>query len=463
MSRAISGVGSAMISRFMFINAVDVKKEVETTLPPLGLGYLASSLRREFGPDRFAFEVVDRDVERQIKAFQPDIVGITSVSQNYNRAIEYARIAKRHGLPVIVGGVHISALPATLSADMDVGVIGEGERTIIELVTLFEQEGCFEPESLAKLGGVVFRRNGELIITGERPPIQPLDSIAAPARDLFKIRKSTYMFTSRGCPYRCRFCASCRFWGKVRFFSAEYVVQEIKNLIQQYGVAKISFWDDLFVADRARLKKIRDLLKEEGILGKVEFTSNVRSNLVTDELALLLKEMNIGSVGMGLESGSPTTLEYLKGGNVCLKNHVDAINILRRHGIKFRTSFIIGSPQETREGILQTLSFIKENRLSSFDIYVLTPFPGTPVWDYARARNLVGEDMNWDRLNVHFGVNHHDAVILSETLTREEIYELFLRFAEIKGRARIRKALRNPKSLLKLLARALSGKPLVER
>ncbi|MGE5297469.1 MAG: hypothetical protein ACM3VT_21820, partial [Solirubrobacterales bacterium] len=110
-----------------------------------------------------------------------------------------------------------------------------------------------------------------------------------------------------------------------------------------------------------------------------------------------------------------------------------------------------------------TLAFIKENRLERFNIYVLTPYPGTPIWDYAKARNLAGEDMDWDRLDVHFGVNHDAAVILSEKLTRDEIYELFLEFARIKGATRLRNALKNPKALWRLLKRTISGKPLVER
>lgn len=454
----------------MFINAINPSKEIESVLPPLGLGYLISSLRKNFGRDYIAFKIVDQDIEEAINKFKPDIIGITSVTQNYNRAITYAKIAKKYGLPVIIGGVHISALPSTLTKDMDVGVIGEGEQRIVELFNLFDKKGYFDNNELEELNieGVVFRINDKLIVTKNRKPIEPLDRILMPDRDVFAIEKSTYMFTSRGCPYRCTFCFSSRFWGKVRFFSAEYVINEIKYLIEKYNVENIEFWDDLFVANKKRLEQILELLKKENILGKVSFTCNVRSNLVNDELVQLIKQMGVKSVGMGLESGCPTTLEYLKGKNISIKDQVNAIKTLRKYGIEPHTSFIIGSPKESKEDILQTFKFVKENRLDSFDVYVLTPFPGTPVWDYAKARNLISEDVDWDILNVNFGENHNDAIILSEKLTRKEIYKLFLLFANEKRKIMIKRTLRNPlnllrnpKSLLKALTRILSGKPLI--
>jgi len=258
--------------RVMFIDAVNCEPGKETFLPSMGLGYLASSLRQEFGLNNIEVKIVRRDIEQEIDRFKPDIIGITSLSRNYSRAVKYARTAKQHGLPVIIGGMHISALPSNLTSDMDVGVMGEGEETVVDLVRLFCKTGSLDRNELENIDGVVFKRDENLIETNKRQLIEPLDSLPMPARDLLTTNNEfATMFTSRGCPYRCTYCGSSRFWGKVRFFSAEYVVNEIEYLIKQYNVRHIQFFDDLFVTSKARVRQIVDLLETRDILGKVTF------------------------------------------------------------------------------------------------------------------------------------------------------------------------------------------------
>ena len=129
--------------KFLFINAIDIRK-VSGNYPPLGIGYLISSLRNKWGHNLIKFKVIENNIETEIKTFKPNIVGISSVSPNYNLAIKYARIAKEYKLPVIVGGVHISMLPHSLTEDMDIGVLGEGEETICDLFGLYKNGGLFE-------------------------------------------------------------------------------------------------------------------------------------------------------------------------------------------------------------------------------------------------------------------------------------------------------------------------------
>ena len=441
-------MGSTAMPRLLFIDAVDYENHRTNFLPTLGLGYLASSLRKEFGYNHTKVKIVRQDIEQAIHEFRPDIIGITSLTKNYNRAIRYAAIAKQHGLPVIIGGMHISALPSTLTSDMDLGVIGEGERTIVDLVKLFCDKGNFDRNELENIDGVAFRRDDKVIVTKERKLIEPLDDIPMPARDLFAIDGRVHMITSRGCPYRCAYCTSSRFWGKGRYFSEEYVVDEVEHLLERYKVKRIEFWDDLFAVSKARVGKIADLLEKKGILGKVSFFVEARSSQIDRELAQLFRRMNVTNVSMGLESGCPSTLEYLKGKGITINDHINAINILRDHGIEPEGAFIIGSPKETRGDILQTLEFIKEMRLTTFSVHPLTPFPGAPVWEYAKARDLVADDMDWDVLDASFSSSKDRAVTLSEVLSKDEIHELFLMFQkeQLKGLSRIliRMALRNP-------------------
>ncbi len=417
-----------MALKVLFIDAIHPLLELERRYPSLSLGYLVSALRSEFGQDTFQFKIVYDHVAKELADFRPDVVGIRCVSQNYNWARKYAQIAKQQGLPVLIGGAHISAVPTSLSHDMDVAVIGEGEATIVELMRLFIAERKFEPEHLSHIQGIAYWRDGQLAFTEARALIPQLDDIPFPARDLLKIDKHTYMFTSRGCPYRCSFCFSTQFWHKVRFASAQYVVNEIKEIISNHNVTFISFYDDLFTAHRRRLEQIVSLLEEENIVGRVKFSCNCRANLVREDTVRLMKRMGIVSVGMGLESASDRILKYLKGEDISVADNEKAVALLNRYGIAANASFVIGSPMETREEILETLDFIKSNELSFADTYLLTPLPGTPVWKYAESRDLVSDDMDWDKLNIDFATNHQEAIILSETLTRDELYQLYRLF-----------------------------------
>lgn len=420
-----------MKNRILLINAINPNVEVEQRQPSLGLGYLVSALRKHFGRDNFDFRIIDKNIKEEIKQFSPAIVLISSVTQNFDIAIRYANLAKQTGIPVIIGGIHISVVPSNLNSNFDIGVIGEGEAAIVDLFELFLKKNKFAPEELSLIKGIVFRDGGSIHFTGTRPLINDLDSISLPARDLLRIDRHTYMFTSRGCPYKCVFCASTRFWDKVRFFSPEYILQEIKELVERYKVSVISLYDDLFIADRNRLEKIVHLLSKEKFLKKVSFTCSCRANLVTEDVVRLLKSMNVLSINLGLESGCEKTLRYLKG-NVSVEQNYQAIKIVKRHGIACQGSFVIGSPFETKEDIAQTYNFIRKSPLNLIDVYVLTPFPGTPIWDYAKSRGLVSENMDWSKLNINFSSNSKDAIILSEVLNREEIIRVFKKMSRLR-------------------------------
>jgi len=404
--------------------------------PQLGLGYIASYLRK-YGNFNHIVIIDKENLIRGIKREKPDIVGISSVTTEFQEAKRVSgEIKSKFDIPTIIGGVHISMLPNSLPKSFDIGVIGEGEQTMLELVQLYEKTGELKKNKLKRINGIIFRERGKIILTKPRKLIRPLDSIPFPARDLFKMKEyyliprnipqivgklviGTHMIPSRGCPYRCAFCASPKFWKSVRFYSAEYVVEEIKELIERYQIKYISFFDDLFIASKSRLKKIVKLIKEEKINEKARFGLWGRTNLITDEICKLLKEMGVDTIGFGFESGSEKILNYLKKSTATIKDSLRAIKLCKKYGFNIHGTFIIGNPNETKNDIEQTYKFIKNNPIEQSNIYILTPLPGTEVWELAKKENKVSEDMNWSRLD-NFGTRGNKVFFLPSRMSEEE-------------------------------------------
>lgn len=176
------------------------------------------------------------------------------------------------------------------------------------------------------------------------------------------------MFTTRGCSYRCIFCSSSRFWKKVRFHSPEYVATEIRQIKERFNVTHIGIVDDTFILDVERVRQIRDLVKPLGL----KYSIAARANLITEEVATILKDMGVKAVSMGFESNSQRILDYLHKGNT-VEDNQRAISILRKYGINFSGSFIRNIPIETPKDLKLTYDFIHKNAIP-YDMYRLLKF-----------------------------------------------------------------------------------------
>lgn len=436
--------------KILFVNVVNEfrKRNIELESSNLGISYLASYLRKYGDFNDITILNAGQSLKANfLKNF--DVIGLSSVTQNFNVAKQVAKEAKREADPlVLVGGHHISALPSNLTEDMDVAVLGEGEQTTLELM-----------QGLKPVAGVAFKSGKKLIVGEKRELIRPLDKIPFPARDLLHL--STHfinMLSSRGCPYKCRFCSSSNFWGTTRFFSAKYVVSEITHIVNTYKPKRINFADDLFIANKVRLRKIKRLIQAEELQKRVEFHCTARANLVDDEVASLLRSMNVKNVSMGLESGSDRILQYLKGDSVSVEQNEKAIKTLQKHGLTVSGSFIIGSPTETEKEIMQTYRFIQRSRLDGGETYVLLPFPKTPVWKCAEEKGDLTEFMDWNRFEIYFE-DVPNRILLSETLSRSELLGLLLKFKKLwrkKHRATLfKEAVKHPSKILPFVRRRL--------
>ncbi|MHA1568515.1 MAG: B12-binding domain-containing radical SAM protein [Alphaproteobacteria bacterium] len=351
-------------------------------------------------------KVVVATSAREAIELRPDVVGISAGSMNIKQAVSTAKkIKSKLDIPIILGGVHITALPHTLPEPFDLAVLGEGEETFIELMHLHRENDGFATDRLRNIAGLAFREGGQVTITSPRPPIPDLAMLPIPDRSVLPSHPAkAHMVTSRGCPYDCRFCSSKRFWGGFRAFPATAVLAEIDDLVQNYGAREVHFYDDLFVADRGRLADIADGVVERGYAGRIQFSCAIRAELAQEEIFTQLARMQMRRVTFGAESASPRVLRWLKGEGASAEANQHALDLVHRFGMTCSPSFIKGAPGETGDDLLTTYDFIlrgvRERKIDYFEVHCLTPFPGTAVWDLAKERGLVGDEMDFDELRV---------------------------------------------------------------
>lgn len=408
-------------------------------VPPLGLGYLSSYVKKYEGDVEF---VVERDADDLIP-HKPDFVGLTFVTFNYPYAIQKARNLKETlGCPVICGGPHVSTLPTVLDPVFDVAVLGEGEATFLELVQLWKERGAFAPEDLRKIPGLLFHDENETLErTPARDIIKELDEIPFPDRELIHEKWATRggivnIMTSRGCPYDCSFCSTIQHWGRrFRYPSQEYILDEIEHIRENCDPSEIQIFDDLFIANPRRSLELAEAIHERGLHEGIEFRSFVRANLLSDELVEGLAKINMRVLDIGFESGSDSTLDILNKKGCSAEGNLRALKLARAHGVRFHSIFIIGIPGETREDILANFDFVAANA-DVFDSVAFGPlqvFPGTEIWEQAKDKlgisehNLVGivrqtEDLQNER---DFMLNRWP-YMNEENMPREELYHYYM-------------------------------------
>jgi len=195
----------------------------------------------------------------------------------------------------------------------------------------------------------------------------------------------------------------------------------------------ICIFDDLFIADKERLRKISELVKKEKINEKVSFRCSVRTNLINDDVCKFMKDMNVETVTIGFESGSPRMLAYLKNNTATIEDNKRSAELLHKYGFEIEGLFMLASPGETKADMMMTLDFIKNNFIDTIQLSITTPYPGTELWNYALEKGLVSNDMDWSKLDLKPNEDLTNQLTMVDTMTKQEfaeIYDLFRREVE---------------------------------
>jgi len=388
---------------------------------PLGLAYVAAALE-EANHD---VQILDfnvrkvRTAEFEEKIGNAEIVGITGIITEYHEIVKLAHAARtiNNGAKIVLGGPLATSLPermlqATQAAAV---VIGEGERTIVELVSAVEKN-----DELGDIRGIAYRENGGIIVTEPVIPIADIDAISLPARHLLEMRlyptsqfetfglklkrkiRSTVLISSRGCPYNCTFCYRGMWGKKWRGRSPENLIEEMELLVREYDMNGFLFYDDTFNVDKNRVFKFCQLLKEREL--DVAWYCNTRANLLTKEMVDAMHDAGCIGVAFGIESGNQEVLNSIKK-DLTLNQVRQAVKWTKEAGINIIGYFIFGLLGETKATIRETLDFARELDLDFYGFSLPDPLPCIELYDSAMEARLISDSIARDEWTFHVNAN----------------------------------------------------------
>ena len=426
--------------------------EVDGVSPPLGLLSLAAVIREEGCiptiHDGYLLRISLDELLDRVLATRPDVVGVTTMTISYASAKAFVRKLKaaEPTIPVILGGVHITALPEETMADLpevDFGVIREGEATIVELLEAIKDGG-----DMSKVNGILYRSDSRVVRTDERVFIKDMDAWPFPAWDIlegfpdeYKLSivgttegRSTSLITSRGCPGKCAFCDVGGVGGKIRFFSADYVIRMLDYLISEYNIRDFLFYDDNFVTLKARTLQICEEIIRRG--WKIRWSCCARVDMVKEDTLRMMKKAGCWQIEYGIESGSQKILDLMNK-RIRLEQIESTLTMTKRVGIETRGNFIFGYLGETKETIEESIRFALRLDLDYFQQTFLTPYPGSNIYEVAERYGKVDKD--FERMN-NFAIN-----FVPDGMTEEELWRY--------SRRAFRAFYFRPKIVLRQLAR----------
>lgn len=309
----------------------------------------------------------------------PDVVGVSLTTANCESG--YLSVAAiRAALPharYIAGGPHATIMPheVLLRGGFDVAVMGEGEETILELLS---------GRDLREIAGIAWKRQGDVVVNPGRPPIGNLDEWPFPAYHLAKGHPGeTYavynLMSSRGCPFPCAFCASNLLWTRrTRYRTPDNILREIVHAHDRYGYSHFRFDDDTFTLRKGRTldicRRIRDLPF------RVSWGCDTHISTLDEETLREMKLAGCRTINIGIESGSPVTLKRIKK-RLDLDQLDRVLAWARQLGVSTLGYFMVGFPGETNEDVAMTLNLMNASRLTHICCSIFTPYPGTELFD----------------------------------------------------------------------------------
>lgn len=417
--------------------------------PPLGIASLASYIRergmRPLLVDALAENISSEDIIKLIARHKPRVIGLSSLTPAFNRAIICAETIKKQSsdLLIIIGGHHATIMPKETMGEnqcFDIACIGEGEITLYDILQKYngyEYKDFIKNYALLNsINGICYRKDKEAVLTQPRELISDLDTLPFPARDLFKMEKYRplpnqykrlplmHLTAIRGCPFNCSFCSNNAVYGtNIRFKSPIRVIEEIKLLIRDYGAKDISFWDDTLTINKKWSTELCELILKERL--DITWTCYASVKTVNKELLTLMKKAGCWNMFFGFEAGDQRLLDGINKGITL--DQIRKVNTwCQELSIEVRASFMIALPYETPQLCQKTIDFAKELNPDYAQFCITTPFPKTKLFEYAHKYGSL--DLNfskyniWEPVFVPFGYKNKEEILAMERKAVREFY-----------------------------------------
>ncbi len=360
---------------------------------PYGLLSLAAQALRN-GLNAQIFNISNfpwTDIELLIRRLDADLFGLSCMTSNRRGVAMLAQMIrnihpKSH---IVVGGPHVTALPIeTLQhiPAIDTVIVGEGEQTFLDIIRCLR-----ENRPVRGIPGTAWRSPDGYQLGPHREQIRDLDALASPF-DYFNMHT---VLTSRGCPMQCTFCSSSLMWGKrVRFHSAEYVLEMLETAIHRHGQRIISFKDDTFTANKPRVLAICEGIRKRHL--EFIWSCDTRADYLDDELLYEMRRSGCVRISVGVESASNIILKNIKK-RLSLNRLFEVTQAAKKFGIQIRYYMMVGNRGETQETFQQSLDFINRAKPNQFVFSQLHLYPGTEEFDIFEKQGLVSPEMFFTR------------------------------------------------------------------
>lgn len=402
---------------------------------PQGIAYIAAYLEKGGHlvevMDCMAEGMRDEDIIERVKKSNYKMIGIACLTPFAVASFHTANLVKKHSpsSTVILGGPHASIHPEKSLIECegaDIVVIGEGERTTLELVNAIELH-----KDLRSVKGIMFREKGAVISTERRQLIEDLNELPIPAYHLFNMdvykptimkyrRLPTYaVIATRGCPFLCTFCCRPIHGKKIRLRPVDHVMKELMLLRDKYNAKGIIFQDSSIALNKKWLMALCAAMIESKY--GVEWACLARIDQIDAELLKRMKQAGCWQICYGIESGNQKSLDFIKKGYT-IPQIREVCRETWEAGIQIRSSFMLGIPGENREDILNTIRFARELNTMFPTFFLTVPFPNTELYDSIRPEH--GEfrvSASWDDFNP---LNRKQPVFIPKGMTKEELEKL---------------------------------------